>query len=205
MVYTASLNRVKDIKDKNSKVMNTITRVVKILEKFKDNFGKRLNFTKLSKLLKLNSSEADELITLLLAFQDLFSTTFDNHIIKKEIKDNQVFLITESKKNNNYIPTKIKLSIDNFNLLSDIVYMFKFVKRGQGFDVKTNGTELLINIKELWNYHPYFFEEHENGLYPSKLGLKLGELILSFKKSGKNIELIEIDNHIIQVDNHKRK
>ena len=79
--------------------------------------------------------------------------------------------------------------------------MFKFVKRGKGFNVEANCTELLSNIKELWNYHPYFFEKHESGLmYPSKFGLKLGELILSYNKSGKVIDSMHLDNHIILVD-----
>lgn len=206
MVYSTSLNRVKDANQNNGKIINVLIRVVKILDKFKGNYEKRFNFTKLSQLLKLNSKDVDEIIGLILNFQDLFSTTFNEYNIKKEIKDNQIFLITETKKINNYIPVKIKLSLENHNLLSDIVYMFKFVKRGKGFDIKTNGAELLGNIKEFWNYHPYFFEEHENGLmYPSEFGLKLGELLLSYKKSGKKIESLQLDNHSIQVENNKRK
>lgn len=205
MAYSTSQNSEKFGIDKNSKITKAITRVAKVLEKFKDNYEKRLNFTKLTHLLNLNPSEADQIIAFVLTFQELFLNTFDAYFIKKEIRDNQIFLVAEPKRNNHCIPKKIKLSYEDFNLLSDIVYMFKFVKRGKGFDVKTNGTELLSNIKELWNYHPYFFEKHKNGLYPSKLGLKLGELILSYKKSGKKIEFITIDKHIIQVDNHKRK
>jgi len=203
MVYSASQRNEKFGNSKNGKQMRSITRVVKILEKFVGNYKKRLNFTKLSHLLHLTPTEVDEIITLIMSFQELFSTTFNKYSIKKEIKDNQIFLITEPKKTFHYIPNKIKLSSEDCNLLNDIIYMFKFVKRGNGFDVKANGTELLSNIKELWNYHPYFFEEHENGLYPSEFGLKLGELILSYKKSGKNIEIITLDNHFIQVDNHK--
>ena len=203
MVYSASQRNEKFGNSKNGKQMRSITRVVKILEKFVGNYEKRLNFTKLSHLLHLTPTEVDEIITLIMSFQELFSTTFNKYSIKKEIKDNQIFLITEPKKTFHYIPNKIKLSSEDCNLLNDIIYMFKFVKRGNGFDVKANGTELLSNIKELWNYHPYFFEEHENGLYPSEFGLKLGELILSYKKSGKNIEIITLDNHFIQVENHK--
>ncbi|GAG82405.1 unnamed protein product, partial [marine sediment metagenome] len=185
MVYSASQRNEKFGNSKNGKQMRSITRVVKILEKFVGNYEKRLNFTKLSHLLHLTPTEVDEIITLIMSFQELFSTTFNKYSIKKEIKDNQIFLITEPKKTFHYIPNKIKLSSEDCNLLNDIIYMFKFVKRGNGFDVKANGTELLSNIKELWNYHPYFFEEHENGLYPSEFGLKLGELILSYRKSGK--------------------
>ncbi len=201
MVYSASQDGGKFLDNKNRKFVSVITRVVKILEKFTNNYKKRLNFTKLTHYLNLESSEVDEIITLILTFQELFTGTFNTYIMKKKIIDNQIFLITEPKKLYNSIPKKIKISPDNFNLLSDIIYMFKFVKRGKGFDVKANGTELLSSIKELWNYHPYFFEVNENGLmYPSEFGLKLGELILSFNKSGKVIDSMHLDNHIIMVE-----
>lgn len=201
MVYSASQDSIKFGSNKSKKFVSVINRVVTILEKFTNNYEKRLNFTKLARLLNLNPSEVDEIITLILTFQELFTSTFTTYIVKKKIVGNQIFLITEPKKSSQFIiPKKIKLSSDNFNLLSDIIYMFKFVKRGKGFDVKVNGTELLSNIKELWNYYPYFFEVNENGLmYPSEFGLKLGELILSYNKSGKIIESIPLDNHIIMV------
>ncbi|MHA2036243.1 MAG: hypothetical protein ACW98X_07405 [Promethearchaeota archaeon] len=182
-----------------------ITRVVKILEKFARNYNKRLNITKLAKYLKLNSHELDEIMSLILRFQDLFTTTFESYHIRKKIIDNQIFLLVEPKTQNNTIPKKIKLPLNEINLLNDIIYMFKFVKRGNGFDVKANGTELLSNIKEFWDYHPYFFEEHENGLiYPSEFGLKFGELLLSYKKSGKHLETVFIDDHEIMVSNNKQ-
>ncbi|MHA2087869.1 MAG: hypothetical protein ACW972_06315, partial [Promethearchaeota archaeon] len=56
-----------------------ITRVVKILEKFARNYNKRLNITKLAKYLKLNSHELDEIMSLILRFQDLFTTTFESY------------------------------------------------------------------------------------------------------------------------------
>jgi hypothetical protein len=178
---------------------------MKILEKFSHNYKKRLNFTKLAGFLKITPSEGDILIGLLFNFQELFSTTFKDYVITKKIIDNQQFLLTEPKSQNQTIPIKIKLSLKECNRLSDIMYLFKFVKRGKGFDVKANGTELLGNIKELWEYHPYLFNYNENGLmYPSEFGLKLGEILLSYTKSGKKLESLSIDDHKIMVNNHKR-
>ena len=75
------------------------------------------------------------------------------------------------------------------------------MKRGKGFDVHTNGTDLLKNVKELCDFYPYCFQEQKNGLiYPSEFGLKLGEIILSYKKSNKKIEKIEIGDTKIIAD-----
>jgi hypothetical protein len=81
-------------------------------------------------------------------------------------------------------------------LINDIVYTFKFVKRGKGFDIAKNCSALISNLKKVKSEHPYLFESHGNGaIYPSKLGLKLGELIISYNKSNKDIKTIEIDNY----------
>ena len=201
MTYNASQAGVTLYGNINGKFMNMLIKVVKILEKFTDNYEKRLNVTRLAGYLRLTPIEVDEVLSMILTFQDLFNTTFSEYKIKKEINDNQIFLITELRGLSNPIPKKINLSLEDCNLLSDVIYMFKFVKRGNGFDIKTNGTELLSNIKELWNYHPYFFEQNENGfMYPSEFGIKLGELILSYKKSSKVIETIQLNGHSIMVD-----
>lgn len=199
MTYSASQDSLESRKNSINKHLIILKKTIKILEKFETRYEKRLNVSKLVQHLNLTSLEIDAVLTSLLTFQDLFTNTFKHYIIKKKIIDNEIFLITSPKLNSG-IPKKIKLSCNDYDLLSDIIYIFKFVKRGKGFNVAVNGTELLSNIKELWNYHPYLFEEFENGLmYPSKFGLKLGELILSYKKSGKTIGEISVDNHIIMV------
>ncbi|MHA2220103.1 MAG: hypothetical protein ACXACY_29815, partial [Candidatus Hodarchaeales archaeon] len=99
------------------------------------------------------------------------------------------------------IPTKIRITPKHLNLLSDAIYMFKYVERGKGFDIKTNGSELLSSLKHLLEYHPYLFFANENGLiYPSELGLKLGELILSYKKGNKKVDIVELNEYTIIVE-----
>jgi len=85
MVYSASQDGGKFLDNKNRKFVSVITRVVKILEKFTNNYKKRLNFTKLTHYLNLESSEVDEIITLILTFQELFTGTFNTYIMKKKI------------------------------------------------------------------------------------------------------------------------
>ena len=48
--------------------------------------------------------------------------------------------------------------------------------------------------------YPYFFEMYQNGLvYPSKFGMKLGELVLSFNKSNKELTNLKLDSYIVEV------
>jgi len=86
-------------------------------------------------------------------------------------------------------------------LFNDIIYVFKFVKRGKGFDIYQNGSELLVNLKQLKVEHPYLFESKGNGIiYPSELGLNLGELIISYNKSNREIKKLTVDNFTFIVE-----
>ena len=98
------------------------------------------------------------------------------------------------------IPKKIRITKGECNLLSDIIYLFKFVKKGKGFDVDTNGTDLLSNIKELCDYYPFLFQRQNGFLYPSEFGLKLGELLLSYKKSNKTIDMLQVADCEVRVE-----
>ena len=170
--------------------------VITILEEFKTNRNRRLNFSKLGEYLRLKASEVEEILKLVLSFQELFETVFNVCSLKKKIVNNQIYLRTEQFERC-VIPQKIRMTKNNLDLLNDIIYCFKFVKKGGGFDVKNNGSELLQNVKNLYEYHPYLFQQKIGLLYPSELGLKLGELILSFKKNSKHLKKLEIDGHII--------
>jgi len=182
-------------------LLQVLHQILDVLSKFAENYDKKLNFSKFASYLKLNSSEVEEIIFLLLNFQELYENTFRHYSLKKKINNSQVYLITEKSRKLNGIPNKIRMSQSHINQFNDIIYFFKHVKRGKGFDVQTNGTDLLKNVKELCDFYPYCFQEQQNGLvYPSKFGLKLGELLLSYKKSNKNIKKIDIEETQIIVD-----
>ncbi len=186
---------------RNRNLLQVLHQILDVLSKFAKNYNKRLNFSKFASYLKLNPSEVEEIIFLLLDFQELYETTLNKYSLKKRINNNQVYLVTEKIQKLNSIPLKIRMSQSHINQFNDIIYFFKHVKRGKGFDVQTNGTDLLKNVKELCDFYPYCFQEQQNGLvYPSKFGLKLGELLLSYKKSNKNIKKIDIEETQIVVD-----
>lgn len=177
-----------------------LNQIIDILGKFRENHGKRLNFSKLMRRLNVPNSAIDEIIYLLLNFQERFEVVFNKYRLKKKRIDNQVYLITERREKdiveNLRIPRIISITPSHLQVFNDIIYAFKFIKRGKGFDVLKNGTGFLRNIKEVRQAHPYLFESKGNGMvYPSELGLKLGELVLSYNKSNKKIEYLTIENH----------
>lgn len=177
--------------------------VLAALEGFRDDYTKKFNFTRLMEYLKVPKSEIDGIIYLILNFQEKFNDVFKNHVLKKKINDGKLYLITEKNKIDTYqipIPEEIRIKKAYLPIISDLVYLFKFVKRGKGFDIESNGIELLRKIKEIHKEYPYLFEEKENGLiYPSELGLKFGELILSFNKNNKEIRDVTINNYSFKV------
>lgn len=178
--------------------------IIDILGQFENNYNKRFNFSKMAKCLKIPNLKTDDIIELLLTFQDLFESVFKKHHIKKTILNNQIYLTVKKKEEHSFVsnievPKTIKISNEHFKLFNDIIYIFKYVNRGKGFDVSKNETELIENLKELKSEHPYLF--YGNGVtYPTKLGLELGELIISYSKSSQNIKNLTIGNYTFVVD-----
>jgi hypothetical protein len=199
MRHIMVLDRAARTNDSRGKSTYILLQFIEVLEKFADNFDKRLNFDKLVQHLNLSSSEAENLLSTLFSFQSLFTHSLNGYTIQKRIIDNHCYLIPEKNPDINHIPKKIVIREEQLNILSDIIYIFKFVKKGKGFDVDTNGTDLLSRMKQLCDYHPFLFQRHNGLLYPSEFGLKLGELILSYKKSNRPIELFILDEHEVRV------
>ena len=57
---------------------------------------------------------------------------------------------------------------------------------------------LLKNLKIMNETHPYLFYQNSDGLiYPTELGLQLGNLIQSYNKSNKKIKNLVIENTTI--------
>lgn len=185
-------------KEQFQKTLKVINKIIDYLARFENRYDRKFNFSKLVKLLKIPQSQTDDLIYLLLNFQEKFDNVFKKYKIKKYLTNNQIYLITERKHECEKIkaPQIIQISSSHIELLNDIIYIFKHVKRGNGFDIVKNGSELLNKVKELRNKHPYLFETKGNGVvYPSKLGLQLGEIIISYNKSNKKIQTINVENH----------
>ncbi|MFX1500387.1 MAG: hypothetical protein ACFFDH_05415 [Promethearchaeota archaeon] len=170
-------------------------KIMTILKKFEDNYDKKLNFSKMLEFLNIPKRYTDQIIEFLLETQYIFENTFRAYRFKKMDKDKSRYLISEKK-----IPQKISLTQDQLKLLSDLIYTFKKIKRGRGFDLSEENSKFHANMKLLFQNHPYLFETNGNGLiYPSSFGQKLGELIISYSMANKEVKKVYIDNYKIKV------
>lgn len=86
------------------------------------------------------NSEIDEIIHTLLNFQEKFENVFNKYRLQKSRTCNQVYLITKRKHEyeNVEIPNNVDISASHIDLLNDIIYVFKHVKRGKGFEIRKN-------------------------------------------------------------------
>ena len=202
---SSSSNSEKKSKVAHQNTIQLLHQIINYLAEFEHHYGKKFNVSKLAKLLRLSNAEIEEIISLLLSFQEIFESVFKDYHLKKVRTGNQLYLIAIKNEINTSekieIPGMVRFSTSHIKLFNDIIYVFKFVKRGKGFDLAQNGSELLANLKQLKTEHPYLFESKGNGIiYPSELGLKLGELIISYNKSNKEIKELTVDNCTFKVE-----
>ena len=186
-----------------------LNHVVDALGAFKHRYDRKFNFSELSKYLKIPNADINDLISLILNFQEKYETVFNNYHLKKKIMNNKFYLIAErnseqqldSAENVPKTPNIITMKRDHAKLLSDIIYIFQYVKRGKAFDLNSSDSTLLKNLKIMKDTHPYLFYYNGNGLiYPSEIGLQLGNLIHSYNKSNKKIKNLVIENTTIVFD-----
>jgi len=187
----------------NAKIKQ-LNQILTALEKFQVRRDSLFSLDKLAEYLKLSANELDAFLEVIFRFQKLFDYVFEGYVLCKKWKNNKNFLFLKPKsevKDNSVLELKeIEIERDQIKLLSDIVYFFQRVKIGKGFDLKRNGTELSGKVKELKKVHPYFFESKGNGLvYPSKLAVDAGNLILSYDRSNRSFTRLKIGDYAIKL------
>lgn len=183
-----------------------LNQVISALEKFEVRKNSLFSLDKLAEYLKLSASELEEVLKLIFRFQKLFSSAFEGCVLCKKWKNGKSYLALNSKSEVNvkagsvFETKEIEISQEQVKLLSDMVYFFQHVKIGKGFDLKRNGTELSRKVKELKRSHPYFFESKGNGLvYPSKLAVEAGNLILSYDRSKRSFSRLKIGDYTVVI------
>lgn len=176
----------------NLKVLKEFLRA---LEAFSDNYDKKFNVSKLARYLHLSSNETDQMMEFILYIQDIFKTVFKFYSLKKNIRNSQIYFELEKDYNAIPLPEEIALNSSEKKLFRDFIYTFKHVQRGKGFNLNDRSNDLLKNLRALREIHPYLFRQNGNNLtYPSPIGLKLGNLMLSYNKCHKPFTSLKVEN-----------
>ena len=178
--------------------------IVSALEKFQTRKNSLFNLDKLANFLNMSEQDLEEVLELVFRFQNLFNSVISDFFLCKKWKNDKYYLILKSKSDvacQDFSDLKeVEINRTQVNLLSDVIYYFRHVKIGKGFNINRNKTELSKKVKQLNRSHPFLFEHRGNGLiYPSKLAVEAGKLIQSYNRSKKTISKLQIEDFIIQI------
>ena len=192
-------------------ILNRINTLVDALMGFKDNPGKRLNITKLGKYLRFSPSEIEDSVELILKIQTYVDKILKGYEVEKVTQGASVYLKLRAKSDDDAPslpigsspspPEELTMSDTYKQCFNDLIYVFKRVKKGSGFDVSNPNKDLINKLLLLKEKYPPLFERRENGLiYPSKVGMKLGEAIITSNKTNRELREVSIEGITIKFE-----
>ncbi len=202
-----------------TKVMAVLQKIADVVDGFESDCVKRLNVSKIVKASNFSDKQTSELLDVIIKYQTIFAKTSKKFKLKKSKSKEQMYLVFDinknaEKQNPEESETKVessekgdqicevKISVSQAQKINDIVYMFKRINRGKGFDLTVSGSELLDSIKSFRESHPFLFRVNGGNLvYPTDICLELGDLILTYNKASKPLSKFEVKNYYIKVDN----
>ena len=170
-------------------------KLILALKAFKGKYEKRLNFNKLCVYLETNGKKKEVLLEILFEFQDLFKGILKDHLIVKEIKDGNTYICTrpldpENKK------APISISKQQIETLNDIIHVFRKVRKGKGFNISNQHTDLIKDLRKLYYSFPFLFRQNgHNLIYPTEIAIELGSKVSEYNKLNVDYTNIEIENY----------
>ena len=191
-----------------STIYDTIYSILKILRIFHGNYNKKINVEKLFNKLSIPVQEREDYLRLILEIQTLFQTTFQTHSLEVKQIDSTRYLfcknlknLTQKNRQTRKIHERFTISSHDLSLLNDIVYMFTNVKRGKGFDLKDNSSQIVKGIKKIRkNYPSLFFSNGHGYVYPTEFGVKLGQKINTYLKCNRTIDTLVVEGCKIKIE-----
>ena len=178
-------------------MLKKIHQILMALGEFKNQYDKKLNFSKLMSHLKIPNSEIEDIIYIILTFQSEFDKVFKEYTLKKTILNGQIYLLAEKKPPVHrekiiIIPKTVRMPKNYSKIWNDIIYLFKFVQKGKGFDLKQD-SQVIKHLKAIQCEYPYLVLKNGNNLtYPTEIGLELGNKIHMYNKNNKPLKKIKL-------------
>ncbi len=207
-----------------NKALAVLKKLADVIDGFESKITKKLNVSKFAKMVKVSEEQIGEILDVLVKCQAVFEKSVKNFKIKKSKANGSLYLnfeippqskkvdqaqiyegtvshVVKNDSNSDKRAQEIEISLSQARQINDIVYMFKKINRGKGFDLNVNGNELLKNISALKSSYPFLFRVNGGNLvYPTDICLELGELILSYTKASKPLSQFELNNYVIKVE-----
>ncbi len=175
--------------------------ILEVLSHFKNNITKKFNITKFAEYLHISSIDMNEIISLIIEYQNMFHNVLKDYNLLKKKEGTHTYLIVQKIQKQ---PIIIKFTSSQLEVLNDIYYWFKVVQKGKGFDI-SQSSPLIHKLKKLLESHPVLFIIAQNSLvYLSNIGQKIGDMLISYNKSSRQITECIIENYIIKVDTSGR-
>lgn len=182
----------------------TLKRMQKVLDTLKvieNKYDKQFNFTRLARQLKIPAQEVPLYVSLILGFQELTNTVFQDYLMHKKIANNTTYLLCKPKKEDSVsFPREVRLSQKEVTLLNDLSYYFKYIKRGKPFEISESTNDVLKSLASLTISHPFLFKMEGDKIYLSEIGLELGSTINTYKKNNKKLETATIQNYTFRFE-----
>lgn len=100
--------------------------------------------------------------------------------------------------NTNQSIKQIQFSKKEILVWNDIIYTFRHIRRGKGFDPLDISSELSEDIQSFYYEYPFLFMVGERGdIYPSELGFKLGMKVYTYLRMNRLPDELRIDGYKI--------
>lgn len=154
---------------------------------------KSFNLNALSEKLGLTKNELIFLFTIFIYACD-YSNKYLNGM-NIEILNNSIYFSYSE----NHIK-KISLNIRDYKDLSDIIYLFKNIRKGKGFEINSNSNiPVIAKIQGLYKQYPFMFKKLNGYIFPSEIGYKLGIAALSFKRINQIPKTLDVLNYRFEI------
>ena len=85
-----------------AEIFKVINHVIEALGEFKNHYDKKFNFSELSKYLSIPKAEIENIISIILNFQEKYDNVFQEYHLKKRIENDKIYLIAERKKESKF-------------------------------------------------------------------------------------------------------
>ena len=145
--------------------------------KMKSNPPFSINLEELSEELDVPVDQITFFSKMLSSFYGNNNLTHNSLDIKPTSKDLEVTIKPEETK-------EVTLTQETYQIISDLIYFFKNINKGRGFEIYSDKDSSLHNkIKKLSESYPFFFRKLNGFLYPSEVLYRLGTEAMSYKRS----------------------